>query len=61
MEGEIRMNQNLVAVIKRITAEEGEAILGDPARLKGFVADYAAAESKAERLALMFGGFRGIL
>jgi hypothetical protein len=52
MEGEIRMNQNLVAVINRIIAEEGEAILGDPVRLKGFVADYAAAESKAERLAL---------
>jgi hypothetical protein len=36
----------------RITAEQGEDILADPQRLKGFVADYAAAESKAERLAL---------
>jgi tetratricopeptide (TPR) repeat protein len=45
------MNTNFVAVIKRIIAEEGEGILGEPARLKGYVADYAAAESKAERLA----------
>jgi hypothetical protein len=45
------MNANLVSIIKRIIAEQGEAILGDPARLKGFVADYGAAESKVERLA----------
>jgi hypothetical protein len=45
------MNTNLVNILKRIITEEGEAILGDPARLKGYVADYAAAESKAERLA----------
>jgi tetratricopeptide (TPR) repeat protein len=45
------MNPNLVAVIKRIIAEEGEDIFANPARLKGYVADYAAAESKAERLA----------
>jgi hypothetical protein len=45
------MNTNLVNIIKRIIAEQGEGILGEPARLKGYVADYAAAESKAERLA----------
>jgi hypothetical protein len=45
------MNNNFVDIIKRITAEQGEAILGDPARLKGYVADYAKNESKAERLA----------
>jgi hypothetical protein len=45
------MNANLVNIIKRIIAEQGEDILGDPARLKGFVAGYAAAESRAERLA----------
>jgi hypothetical protein len=41
----------MVDIIKRIIAEQGEAVLGDPARLKGFVADYASRESKAERLA----------
>jgi hypothetical protein len=41
----------MVTIIKRIIAEQGEAILGDAPRLKGFVADYASQESKAERLA----------
>jgi TM2 domain-containing membrane protein YozV len=45
------MNTNFVNIIKRIIAEQGEAILANPAQLKGFVADYAAAESKPERLA----------
>jgi hypothetical protein len=45
------MNADFAAVIKRIITEEGEAILGDAARLKGFVADYAAGERKVERLA----------
>jgi hypothetical protein len=31
------MNANLVAIIKRIIAEQGEAILNDPARLKPLV------------------------
>jgi hypothetical protein len=44
------MNANFLAVIRRIIAEQGEAILADPARLKGFVADYAPRESKAERI-----------
>jgi uncharacterized protein YgiM (DUF1202 family) len=45
------MNTNMVTIIKRIIAEQGEVILGDTARLKGFVADYASRESKAERIA----------
>jgi hypothetical protein len=45
------MNANMVSIIKRIIAEQGEAILANPQRLKGFVADYASRESKAERLA----------
>jgi rubrerythrin len=44
------MNNELVAVIKRIIAEHGEDILANPQRLKGYVSDYAAAESKSERL-----------
>jgi hypothetical protein len=35
------MNTNLVTVIKRIIAEEGEDIFANPARLKGYVADYS--------------------
>ncbi|GMO29508.1 MAG: hypothetical protein Pg6A_17710 [Termitinemataceae bacterium] len=45
------MNTNFVNIIKRIVAEQGDDILANPQRLKGYVADYAAAESKAERLA----------
>jgi hypothetical protein len=45
------MNINFVAIIKRIIAEQGKNILANPAQLKGFVADYAARESKSERLA----------
>jgi hypothetical protein len=41
----------MVNVIKRIIAEQGEAILGDAPRLKGLVADYASRESKVERIA----------
>jgi TM2 domain-containing membrane protein YozV len=45
------MNANFVNIIKRIITEQGEDILADPQRLKGYVSDYAAAESKPERLA----------
>jgi hypothetical protein len=45
------MNANFVTIIKRIIAEQGESILANPQQLKGYIADYAAAESKAERLA----------
>jgi TM2 domain-containing membrane protein YozV len=45
------MNTKFVAIIKRIIAEQGENILADPERLKGYVSDYAVAESKPERLA----------
>jgi hypothetical protein len=43
------MNTNFVAVIKRIIAEQGEDILANPQRVKGYVNDYAASESKVER------------
>jgi hypothetical protein len=36
------MNTKFAAIIRRIAAEQGEAILGDPARLKGFVHSRAA-------------------
>ena len=45
------MNTNFLAIIKRITAEQGEGILADPARLKGYVSDYAKNEPKEERVA----------
>jgi formylglycine-generating enzyme required for sulfatase activity len=45
------MNTNFVEIIKRIIAEQGEDILADAQRVKGFVQDYAARESKIERLA----------
>jgi hypothetical protein len=48
----VNMNTNMVTIIKRIIAEQGEAILGDTPRLKGLVADYASRESKVERLVL---------
>jgi hypothetical protein len=44
------MNTNFVAVIKRIIAEQGEDILANSQRMKGYVNDYAARESKVERL-----------
>jgi hypothetical protein len=45
------MNTNLMAIIKRITAEQGEAILGDPARLKPFIKDYGQNVPQDERRA----------
>jgi hypothetical protein len=44
------VNTNFVNIIKRIIAEQGEDILSNPQRVKGYVNDYAARESKAERL-----------
>jgi hypothetical protein len=44
------VNANFVAIIKRIIAEQGEDILANPQRLKGYVSDYAVRESKVERL-----------
>jgi hypothetical protein len=38
------MNGNFLAIVKRITAQQGEAILGDPQRLKGFIRDFAKDE-----------------
>jgi hypothetical protein len=45
------MNTNLLNIIKQITAQYGEGILGDAARLKGIVNDLAKAESKEDRVA----------
>ena len=45
------MNTNMLNIVKRIVAERGEGVLGDPQRLKAFFMDYAKDESKSERLA----------
>jgi hypothetical protein len=45
------MNQNFAGIIRRIAAEQGEAILAEPQRLKAYVSDYAKNEAPAERLA----------
>jgi hypothetical protein len=45
------VNTNFLTVIKKIVAEQGESILAEPQRLKGWISDYAKDEPKAERLA----------
>jgi hypothetical protein len=45
------MNTNLLNVVKRIAAEHGEGILGDPQRLKAFFGDLAKDEPKPLRVA----------
>jgi hypothetical protein len=45
------VNTNFVNIIKRIITEQGEDILANSQRMKGYVGDYAARESKPERLA----------
>jgi hypothetical protein len=45
------MNTNFVTIIKQIISQQGEAILADPQRLKGYVSDYAKNEPKEIRLA----------
>jgi len=45
------MNVNLLNIINRIVAEQGEGILGDAKRLFPFFADYAKNEHKEERTA----------
>jgi hypothetical protein len=45
------MNTNLLNIVKRIAAEQGEGILGDPQRLKSFFSDLAKEESKPLRIA----------
>jgi uncharacterized membrane protein len=45
------MNANFLSIVKRIIREQGEGILADPPRLKGFISDYAKNEPKPERLA----------
>jgi hypothetical protein len=45
------MNTNFLNIIKRIIAEQGEAILDDPARLKPLIKDYAQNVPQDERRA----------
>jgi len=45
------MNVNMLDIIKKIIAEQGEEILGDPQRLKAIFKDYAKNELKEQRLA----------
>jgi hypothetical protein len=45
------MNTNFVNIIKQIIDQQGEAILAEPQRLKGYVSDYAKNEPKEVRLA----------
>ncbi|MDR2659850.1 MAG: hypothetical protein LBC27_07685 [Spirochaetaceae bacterium] len=45
------MNTNLLNIVKRIVAEQGEAVLGDPARLKPFIKSYAQTVPQDERRA----------
>jgi hypothetical protein len=45
------MNASLLAIIKRIVAEQGEDVLANPQRLKPLVGDYAKDEPKEERRA----------
>jgi hypothetical protein len=45
------MNTTFINIIKQIVAQEGEAILGNPARLKVYVSKYAKNEKKEIRLA----------
>jgi hypothetical protein len=58
------MNTGLTAIIKRIIAEQGESILDDPQRLKGFVHDYAKNEPKEDRVAfgrcIEMGAYTGL-
>ncbi|MDR2660317.1 MAG: hypothetical protein LBC27_10095 [Spirochaetaceae bacterium] len=45
------MNTNLLNIVKRIVAEQGEAVLGDPQRLKPFIKSYAQTVPQDERRA----------
>jgi hypothetical protein len=45
------MNTHLVSIVKRISAQYGQDILGDPARLKSLFSDLAKDEPKPLRLA----------
>jgi hypothetical protein len=45
------MNTTFVNIVKQIVDQQGEAILSEPQRLKGYVQDYAKSEPKEIRLA----------
>jgi Ca-activated chloride channel family protein len=48
---EKKMNANLLNIVKKIIADQGEGILADPQRLKPLFADYAKNEQKEDRTA----------
>jgi len=43
------MNTNLLNIMKRIIAEQGDGILADPPRLRAFFMDLAKDEPRQER------------
>jgi tetratricopeptide (TPR) repeat protein len=45
------MNANLLNIVKRIVADQGEGVLADPKRLKPLFTEYAKNEIKEERVA----------
>jgi hypothetical protein len=45
------MNADLITIVKRIIAEQGESVLADPARLKPLIKDYAQNVPQDERRA----------
>jgi hypothetical protein len=45
------MNTSFLAIVKRIIAEQGEAVLADPGRLKPFIKDYGQNVPQEERRA----------
>jgi len=45
------MNTNLLNIVNRIVAEQGEGILADAKRLFPYFSDYAKNENKEERVA----------
>ncbi|GHV61240.1 hypothetical protein AGMMS49587_04860 [Spirochaetia bacterium] len=53
------MNQNLLAAIKQLIAEQGETILADTKRVNAYLSDMATKEPKPQRMAfvkcLMYG------
>ena len=46
------MNTNMLNIVKKIIAQQGEAVLDDLRQVKGFLADTAGDEPKALKNAL---------
>jgi len=58
------MNVNLLNIVNRIIAEQGEGILSNPQRVKAFFADLAKDEPKPDKVAFVYclgHGFAQIL